>query len=172
MGIAARVFAFAQAMTEGEVEEIEFVRGRIELRGDRCEGWRRRCPRESSREVSQLVKRCVLSGKKGRVPPGWKDDADEFGEVDGVDVLVAGVEAEEDGCGCVLERVCGVVGVGEVVAGEGDDDLGVAVGQDALVAVRGGWVAGVPEGFDVRAEGGMRAALEVEHASASVLGGI
>ncbi len=44
--------------------------------------------------------------------------ADELGEVDGVDVLVAGVEAEEDGGGGVLEGVGGVVGVGEVVAGE------------------------------------------------------
>jgi hypothetical protein len=33
--------------------------------------------------------------------------------------------------------------------------------------VRGGGIAGVPEGFDVRGEGGMGAALEVEHASAS-----
>jgi hypothetical protein len=47
--------------------------------------------------------------------------------------------------------VGGVVGVGEVVAGEGDDDLGVAVGENALVAVRGFGVTGVPEGFD---EGG------------------
>ena len=47
-----------------------------------------------------------------------EEDADEFGEVDGVDLLVAGVEAEEEGGGGVLEGVGGVVGVGEVVAGE------------------------------------------------------
>ena len=63
--------------------------------------------------------------------------------------------------------VGGVVGVGEVVAGERDDDLGVAVGEDALAAVRGLRVAGVPEGFDEGGEGGMGAALEIEHASAS-----
>jgi hypothetical protein len=68
----------------------------------------------------------------------------------------------------VLEGVGGVVGVGEVVAGEGDDDLGVAVGEDALVAVGGVGVAGVPVGLDEWGEGGMGAALEVEHASAFV----
>ena len=97
-------------------------------------------------------------------------DADEFGEIDGVDLLVAGVEAEEDGGGGVLEGVGGMVGVGEVVAGEGDDDLSVGAGEDTLVAVGGVGVAGVPEGLDEGCEGGMRAALEIEHASAS-LGG-
>ena len=96
-----------------------------------------------------------------------EEDADEFGEIDGVDLLVMGVEAEEEGGGCVLERVDGVVGVGEVVAGEGDDDLGAAIGEDALVAVGGVGVAGVPEGLDEGGEGGMGAALEVEHASTS-----
>ena len=43
-----------------------------------------------------------------------------------------------------------MVGVGEIVAGERDDDLRVAVGEDALVAVGGLGVAGVPEGFDER----------------------
>ena len=68
----------------------------------------------------------------------------------------------------MLEWICGVVGVGEVVAGQGDDDLGMAVGEDALVAVgcRFG-VAGVPEGLDEGGEGGMGAALEIEHASTS-----
>ena len=92
-------------------------------------------------------------------------DADELGEVDGVDLLVAGVEAEEDAGGGVLEGVGGVVGVGEVVASEGDDDLSVGAGEDTLVAVGGVGVAGVPEGLDEGCEGGMRAALEVEHAS-------
>ena len=78
---------------------------------------------------------------------------------------MAGVEAEEDGGGGVLEGVGGVVRVGEVVAGEGDDDLSVGAGEDALVVVDGVGVAGVPEGLDEWGEGGMRAALEVEHAS-------
>ena len=107
-------------------------------------------------------------GEEGEGAAGVEEDADEFGEVDGVDLLVMGVEAEEDGGGCVLEGVDGVVGVGEVVAGEGDDDLGVAVGEDALVAVGGVGVAGVPEGLDEGCEGGMGGALEVEHASTSV----
>jgi hypothetical protein len=36
--------------------------------------------------------------------------------------------------------------------------------------VRGSGVAGVPEGFDVRGEGWMGKALEVEHASTSCWG--
>lgn len=63
--------------------------------------------------------------------------------------------------------VGGVVSVGEVVAGEGDDDLRVAVGKDALVAVSGCGVASIPEGFDEGGQGGVRAALEIEHASTS-----
>ena len=74
-----------------------------------------------------------------------------------------GVEAEEEGGGGVLEWVGGVVGVGEVVASEGDDDLGVAVGEDAFVAVVGIGVAGIPEGFDEGGETGIGTALEVEH---------
>ena len=76
-------------------------------------------------------------GEEGQGAAGVEEDADEFAEVDGVDLLVVGVEAEEEGGGGVLEGVGGVVGVGEVVASEGDDDLGVAVGEDALVAVGG-----------------------------------
>ena len=56
-----------------------------------------------------------------------------------------------------------MVGVGEVVAGERDDDLGVAGGEDALVGVEGVGVAGVPEGLDEGCERGMGAVLEVEH---------
>ncbi len=70
-----------------------------------------------------------------------KDGSDELGEVDGVDQLVAGVDAEEDGWGGVFQRVGGVVGVGEVVAGERDDDLGAAGGENALVAMGGVRVA-------------------------------
>lgn len=97
-----------------------------------------------------------------------EDDADELGEVDGVDLLVAGVDAEEDAGGGVLEGIEGVAGVGEVVASEREDDLGSAGGEDALVAVGGVRVAGVPEAFDEGREGGLRVVLEIEHASASV----
>jgi hypothetical protein len=81
--------------------------------------------------------------------------------------MVVGVEAEEDGGGGVLERVDGVVGVGEVVAGEADDDLGVAGGEDALVEVCGVGVADLPQGFDEGSECGMGMTLTVEHASTS-----
>ncbi len=59
-----------------------------------------------------------VGGEEGQGAGGVERDADEFGEVDGVDLLVAGVDAEEEGGGCVLEGIGGVVGVGEVVAGE------------------------------------------------------
>jgi hypothetical protein len=57
-------------------------------------------------------------GEEGCGAAGVEEDADEFAEVDGVDLLVVGVDAEEEGGGRVLEGVGGVVGVGEVVAGE------------------------------------------------------
>jgi hypothetical protein len=66
-----------------------------------------------------------------------------------------------------MPGVGGVVGVGEVVAGQRDDDLSVTVGEDAFVAVCGFGVTGVPKGFDEGGEGGVGAALEVEHASTS-----
>jgi hypothetical protein len=56
-------------------------------------------------------------GEEGCGAAGVEEDADEFAEVDGVDLLVVGVDAEEEGGGGVLEGVGGVVGVGEVVAG-------------------------------------------------------
>jgi hypothetical protein len=82
---------------------------------------RRECEeagQRSSREVSRLVKRVGAVGDEGEGSAGVEGDADELGEVDGVDVLVDGVEAEEDGGWSGRERVGGVVSVGEVVAGE------------------------------------------------------
>jgi hypothetical protein len=38
------------------------------------------------RSLSQLVKCWVFSGKKGVVPPGWNEDADEFAELDDIDL--------------------------------------------------------------------------------------
>ena len=40
-----------------------------------------------------------VAGKEGHGAAGMEEDADEFGEIDGVDLLMAGVEAEEDGGG-------------------------------------------------------------------------
>ena len=101
--------------------------------------------------------------EEGQGSGGVEGDADELGEVNGVDVLVEGVEAEEEGGGGVGERVGGLVGVGEIVAGKRDDDLGVAGGENALAGVRGVGIAPVPEGLDVGGEGGMGWAPEVEH---------
>ena len=102
-------------------------------------------------------------GDKGEGSAGMEGDADELDEVDGVDVLIEGIEAEEDGGWRGGEWVGGVVGVGEVVASEGDDDLGAAGGEDSLVRVDWVGVAGVPEGVDEWCERGMGAVLEVEH---------
>ena len=55
-------------------------------------------------------------GEKRQGAAGVEEDADEFAEVDGVDLLVVRVDAEEERGGGVLERVGGVVGVGEVIA--------------------------------------------------------
>jgi len=38
-------------------------------------------------------------GQEGHGAAGVEEDADEFAEIDGVDLLVVGVDAEEDGGG-------------------------------------------------------------------------
>jgi len=165
-GVSLLDFALIETAEKGGLEGGEFLRGgwsfaevAAEVFGgavpDVCEGG------------FAVGEELGVGGEEGQRAAGVEDDADELGEVDGVDLLVAGVDAEEDGGGSVLEGVGGVVGVGEVVAGEGEDELGVGGGEDALVAMDGGGVAGVPEGFDEGGEGGMRVALEVEHRSAS-----
>ena len=168
-GGTALGFAFVEAVAEGEVEEIEFARdwlGFAEIVAEIL-----RCAAPEDDEVGFAVgEQRSAFGEEGCGAAGAEEDADEFAEVDGVDLLVMGVDAEEEGGGGVLERVGGVVRVGEVVAGERDDDLGVTVGEDAFVAVGRSGVAGVPEGFDVGGEGGVRGALEVEHASTSCWG--
>ena len=57
-------------------------------------------------------------GEEGDGAAGVEGDADEFGEVDGVDELVMGVDAEEECGGLGVEGVGGVVGVDEEVACE------------------------------------------------------
>jgi hypothetical protein len=151
---------------DGEVEEVEFFcrwAGCAEVVAEVGGGV---APEVFERGLA-VGEGVGVVGEERQSAAGVEEDTDEFGEVDGVDLLVVGVEAEENGGGGVLEGVGGMVGVGEVVAGERDDDLGAAAGEDALVAVGGLRVAGVPEGFDERGESGMGAALEIEHASAS-----
>ena len=70
----------------------------------------------------------------------------------------------------MVEGIDGVVGVGEIVAGERENDLGQAGREDTLVAMDGVGVADVPEGFDERCKGGMGDVLKVKHASASGCG--
>jgi hypothetical protein len=165
-GVAVWSFALAEAMAEGEVEEIEFLRGGGGFAKVVAKVGCGSAPDvfEGGFAVGEGV---GVVGEEGQGAAGVEEDADEFGEVDGVDLLVVGVDAEEDGGGRVLERVGGVVGVGEVVAGEGDDDLGAADGEDALKVVRGLRVAGVPEGFDEGGESGMGRTLKIKHASTS-----
>ena len=135
-GGAARSAGFGEAMAESEVEEVEFLRGCWGLAEVVAEVEGGSAPEffEGGLAVGEGV---GVVGEEGEGAAGMEGDADEFGEVDGVDELVVGVDAEEESGGLGLERVGGVVGVGEVVAGERDDDLGAAVGEDALVAMDG-----------------------------------
>ena len=166
-GVATLIFAEREAGEEREFKEGEFLfRGGslAELVAEIAEG--------AAPEVVQgrlaVGEDAGVAGEERHGTAGMEDDADEFSEVDGVDLLVAGVDAEEDAGGGVFEGAGGVVGVGEVVAGQGEDDFGLAAGEDALVAVDGVRVAGVPEGFDEGRESGIGDALKIKHASASV----
>ena len=168
-GIALLVFGQREACEQCEFEKGEFLFGRwgfAELVAEVLGG-----------AAPQIVERGFAVGEdagvireEGHGAAGMEDDADELGEVDGVDLLVAGVDAEEDAGGGMVEGAGEVVGVGEVVAGEGENDLGSAGGEDALVAVGGVRVADVPEGFDEGCEGGMGNVLKVKHASVSGCG--
>jgi hypothetical protein len=158
--------AFAETMAEREVEEVEFAgggRGFAEVVAQVC-----CCVAPEIFEGGFAVGEGVGAvGEEGQGAAGVEEDADELGEVDGVDLLVVGVDAEKDGGGGGFERVCGMVGVGEVVAGEADDDLGAADGEDTLKVVCGLRVAGVPEGLDEGGESGMGRTLKIKHASTS-----
>ena len=101
--------------------------------------------------------------QKGKGSARAERDSNELGQVDGVDLLVNGVKAEEE-CGRgARQRIGGAVGVGKVVASERDDDLGAAGRKDALAGVSSIGVADIPEGLDEGCEGGMGVALEVKH---------
>ena len=115
-GGAALGAGFGEAMAEGEVEEIEFLFGGGGLAEVVAEVEGGAAPEfvEAGFGVGEEV---GAVGEEGDGSAGMEGDADEFGEVDGVDELVVGVDAEEDGCGLGVEGVGGVVGVGEVVAG-------------------------------------------------------
>jgi hypothetical protein len=110
-------FAFAEAVAEGEVEEVKFLcwgGGFAEVVAEVLCG----AAPEGGEVGFTVGEEIGVFGEEGCGAAGVEEDADEFAEVDGVDVLVARVDAEEDGGWSVLEGVSGVVGVGEVVAGE------------------------------------------------------
>jgi hypothetical protein len=158
--------AFAETMAEREVEEVEFAGGGRGFAEVVAEVGCGSAPDvfEGGFAVGEGV---GAVGEEGQGAAGVEEDADELGEVDGVDLLVVGVDAEKDGGGGGFERIRGMVGVGEVVAGEADDDLGAAGGEDAFVAMCGLRVACVPECLDEGGESGMGRTLKIKHASTS-----
>src|SRR5271168_1447243 len=103
-GDAAWGAAFAEAMDEGEVEEVEFLLGGWGFAEIVAEVGGGAAPYVFERGFA-VGEEVGVVGKEGYGAAGMEDDADEFGEVDGVDLLVMGVESEEDGGGGVLERV-------------------------------------------------------------------
>ena len=101
--------------------------------------------------------------EEGQGSSGMEGDADQFREIDGVDVLVDGVEAKKESRRGRPPGVDGMVGVGEGVACERNNDLGPSRRKDALAGVGGVRIVGIPEGMDERNEGGMGNALKVKH---------
>ena len=110
-------FALAEAVAEGEVEEVELTGDWLGFAEVVAEILRGAAP-EGDEVGFAVGEEGSAFGEEGGGAAGVEEDADEFAEVDGVDVLVVRVDAEEDGGWSVLEGVGGVVGVGEVVAGE------------------------------------------------------
>jgi hypothetical protein len=90
--------AFAEAMAESEVEEIEFLCG-----GGGCAEVVAKVRGGVAPEVFEggfsVGEELGVVGEEGEGAAGVEEDADEFGEVDGVDLLVAGVDAQKDSRG-------------------------------------------------------------------------
>ncbi len=145
--------ALAKALEKCGLQGIELCLRRRLLAEAVAEGMGAAAPDGFERgfEVGELVR---AGGEEGRAAAGAEDDADKVGEVGGVDDLVARVHAGEDGEGLRLGGGMKSGGaVGEAIGRERDDDLHVAGGQDHLAAVRGVWIAAVPERVN---EGGQR----------------
>ena len=94
-GRTALGFAFAEAMAEGEVKQVEFLRWRG--------GFAEVVAKVKGGAAPEVFERGLgvgegvgAFGEEGDGAAGMEDDADELGEIDGVDVLMARVEPEEE----------------------------------------------------------------------------
>ena len=92
---AARGARFGEAMAEGEIEEVEFLLGSGSLAEvvAEVEGG---APPELFEAGLAVGEGVGGVGEEGDGAAGMEGDADEFGEIDRVDELVVGVDAEEE----------------------------------------------------------------------------
>ena len=95
-GASTLGFAFGEAIAEREVEEVEFAGGGGGFAEVVAEIGGGAAPEvvEGGFTVGEEV---GVVGEEGYGATGVEEDADEFAEVDGVDLLVTGVDAKEDG---------------------------------------------------------------------------
>jgi len=84
-------------MAEGEFEEVEFAGGRGGFAEVVAEIGGGAAPEVFERGFA-VGEDVGVGGEEGEGATGVEEDADELGEVDGVDLLVVGVETEENGC--------------------------------------------------------------------------
>jgi len=95
-GVAVLVFAEGEAREEGVFEERKFLFGGGGLAEVVAE--------VEGSAAPEIVEACFavgedagVVGEEGHSAAGMEDDADELSEVDGVDLLIAGEDAKEDG---------------------------------------------------------------------------
>jgi len=91
-------FAFAETVKESEVEEVEFACGGVGFAEVVAEVGGGAAPEIFERGFA-VGEEVGVVGEEGCGAAGMEEDTDENAEVDGVDLLVARVEAEEDGGG-------------------------------------------------------------------------
>ena len=82
-------------MAEGEVEQVEFLRWRRGLAEVVAKVEGGAAPEVFERGLG-VGEGMGAVGKEGDGAAGMEDDAGELGEIDGVDVLVVRIEAEEE----------------------------------------------------------------------------
>src|ERR1700678_1134409 len=95
-GVAALVFGEGEAREEGEFEERKFLFGGRDFAEFVAEVEGGAAPEviESGFTVGEDA---GVVGEEGHGATGMEDDADELGEVDSVDLLIAREDAKEDG---------------------------------------------------------------------------